>query len=109
VIVHVGYFATIGDGPVARFRLAGGERDIASASRDGVVVATPRGVWSVESLALLRILIDTAERVHVALASTQRGLNRRTDSYAVIVEALGPGWTLEHPGIFEKWPSEANE
>lgn len=106
--VHVAYYPTVMDGAVARFRFSGGDHDIVSASRSGVIVC-PIGTWAGERLALLRQLIDTAERVHLALALTWRGPERRTDSAEVIAEALGPGWKLDRPGIFEKWPNEASE
>lgn len=103
--VHVGYFPTVMDGAVARFRWAGGDRDIVNASREGIVVQTPEGVWSGERLAVLYLLIRTAERVHLALAlAYARGPSRRTDLDAVILEALGPGWTLDRPALLEKWP-----
>lgn len=103
--LRVGYFPTIMSGPVARFRWADSDHDIASASRDGVVVQTPYGEWRGEALAVLRVIIDAAERVHRALDAAR--WPRGGEPAEIIAKALGPGWTLDRPALGTRWPRDS--
>lgn len=100
---RVGYFPTIMDGPVARFRRGLCE---VSASRERVHIRDTVGITPGDEQAV----VAAATAVHTALrAAHETGALWGADNderVRIIQEALGPAWTVERPRLFETWPPE---
>jgi hypothetical protein len=86
------YFPTVMDGAVLRLRPPGGGAEV-NASRSSV------GGSLADDGSAPAVILDAAWRVYEALRD-----HRGSDKRAAIEGALGEGWSVDHPAIFEKWP-----